>query len=62
MQWSPTYPVECHVTHVLEHIVVGMSKDVYITVSLAPFWTQMLQHMLCVSRVASDSLLDLFIQ
>ena len=54
-------PVECHIAHVLEDIVVRMSKDMNVAMTRSTFRTQEPQRMFGVSRVARESLLDLFV-
>ena len=54
-------PVERHVTHVLEYIVVGMPHDFDIAISRTPLRTQALEGMLRMLAIACYRSLDLSI-
>lgn len=55
------YPVESHISGILENVMIRVSQDVNITMTRGTLRAEIAQGMLRVCRVTSESLIDLFI-
>ncbi len=54
-------PVEGHVSHILEDVVIRMAQHVDIAMAGRAFWAESSQSMFCMSRVTGQRLLNFFI-
>lgn len=59
LNWDALYPVEGHITRILEDIVVWVTNDLDITVARGAFGTKTTKGVFCMSRVASQCLVNL---
>lgn len=54
-------PIESHVTKILKDIMIWVSHDMNIAMSRSTLWAKCPQCMFCMGRIASQCLLNLFV-